>query len=149
VTDIYSKQKRSRIMASISGKETKPEILVRKYLFKQGYRYRKNVTSLPGKPDIVLPRFRTVVLIHGCFWHGHNNCKKATKPSSNIDFWNEKIGKNKQRDKRVAQELKNLGWTVITIWDCQLKNKNLFDNRMRRFVAKLKELERKASVASH
>ena len=93
MTDIYSKQKRSRIMASISGKETKPEILVRKYLFKQGYRYRKNVTSLPGKPDIVLPKFRTVVLVNGCFWHGHPNCSKATKPSTNMDFGMRKSAK--------------------------------------------------------
>jgi DNA mismatch endonuclease (patch repair protein) len=143
MADIYSKQKRSLIMASISGKETKPEISVRKYLFKQGYRYRKNVKLLPGKPDIVLPKLKTIILIHGCYWHGHNNCKKAAKPTSNTDFWVEKIGKNVQRDKKVKRELKYLGWKVITIWECQLKNKKLFDDRMKRLITQLKNLEKK------
>lgn len=149
MADIYSKQKRSQIMASISGKETKPEISVRKYLFNQGYRYRKNVKSLPGKPDIVLPKLKTVILIHGCYWHGHANCKKAAKPTSNVDFWVEKIGKNVQRDNKVKRELKHSGWKVITIWECQIKNKKLFNTRMKKLVSQLKAWENKILISSN
>lgn len=134
--DIYSKKKRSKIMSKISGKETKPEILVRNYLFSKGFRYRKNDNKLPGKPDIVLRKHKSVILIHGCFWHGHT-CKKASRPTSNIDFWNSKIQKNIERDKEVEKELIKSGWKVIIIWDCELKNKREFDNSMNKLVRKL------------
>ncbi len=133
--DIFSKEKRSDIMSKISGKETKPEILVRKYLFKQGFRFRKNVKSLPGTPDIVLPKLKTIILIHGCFWHGHINCSKATMPTTNTEFWNSKIQKNIDRDKKVNAELKKLGWKVIIIWDCKLKNKKIFEKTMQKLVS--------------
>jgi len=129
MADIFSKRKRSKIMASISGKETKPEIFVRKYLFKNGFRFHKNVKTLPGKPDITLPKYRVVILIHGCFWHGHK-CKKGSLPKSNIKFWTRKIQNNIDRDRRVKIELKKLGWKVITIWNCKLKNKDQFNNTM-------------------
>jgi DNA mismatch endonuclease, patch repair protein len=137
VPDIFSKKKRSRIMASISGKETKPEIAVRSYLFKQGFRFRKNVASLPGKPDIVLPKYLTVVLIHGCFWHGHKNCKKAALPTSNTSFWQTKIAANVARDKKVDKALKALNWRVITVWQCQLANKVKFEKTMNKLIARI------------
>lgn len=136
MADIFPKIKRSQIMASISGKDTKPEILVRRRLFKQGFRYRKNVETLPGKPDIVLPKYQTIVLIHGCFWHGHN-CKGGARPTSNIEFWNSKIANNINRDKQVRSQLKKLGWQIITIWGCQLKSKSRLDKTMNRLVGKL------------
>lgn len=126
-------------MASISRKETKPEVVVRSFLFKQGFRFRKNVKSLSGKPDIVLRKYQTVILIHGCFWHGHKNCSKASKPTSNIKFWETKIRNNVERDKRVKRELCKSQWRVITIWECELKNKKVFDKAMNKLVEKIKK----------
>lgn len=120
--DTFSKSKRSQIMSKISGKETKPEILVRKYLFSNGFRFRKNVKDLPGKPDIVLPKYKTIIFIHGCFWHGHS-CKRGKLPESNREFWQEKINKNTERDNRNASQLKEKGWNVIVVWQCEIKNK--------------------------
>ena len=118
-------------MAMIKGKNTKPEIIVRRYLFSRGLRYRTNDRKLPGSPDIVLPRFKTVIFINGCFWHGHENCKTAHIPKSNVEFWVNKIKKNKKRDEMNKIILKNMGWNVITVWECQLKKdikeKTLFD----------------------
>jgi DNA mismatch endonuclease, patch repair protein len=122
LADIFSKEERSKIMAGISGKETKPEVLVRKFLFSKGFRYRKNVKTLPGKPDIVLPKFKTAIFIHGCFWHGHSRCKRAALPKTNNSFWKTKVKGNKERDKRNYLELKRMGWHVITIWQCELRN---------------------------
>jgi DNA mismatch endonuclease (patch repair protein) len=111
-------------MSKISGTETKPEILVRKYLFSKGFRYRKNHKKLPGKPDIVLNKYNTVVFIHGCFWHGHKNCKAAKLPETRKEFWKAKIDSNKKRDIKNIAELTKLGWRVITIWQCELKKQN-------------------------
>ena len=127
MSDIFSSQKRSDIMSKISGKNTKPEILVRKFLFSKGFRYRINVKTLPGKPDIVLPKYKTVIFINGCFWHGHN-CKKGKLPSSNIDFWKEKISNNKSRDDKNSDLLVKLGWIVIIIWQCEISK---IDNRIK------------------
>ena len=124
MTDIFSKQKRSEIMSKITGKDTKPEILVRKFLFANGFRYRKNVKTLPGKPDIVLPKYKTVIFVHGCFWHGHN-CKAGKLPETRKEFWKEKINGNIKRDKRNKLELEKSGWKVITIWQCELKNNEI------------------------
>lgn len=121
--DIFSKSKRSDIMSKISGKDTKPEILVRKYLFSQGFRYRKNVKDLPGKPDIVLPKYKAVVFVNGCFWHGHENCKKSALPATNTEFWKEKISANVIRDKKVFTELHSMGYKVLIIWQCELTTK--------------------------
>lgn len=114
-------------MAKVKNKNTKPEILIRKALFNIGYRYKVNDKSLPGSPDIVLPRYKTVIFIHGCFWHGHSNCKKAIKAKSNVDFWKLKIAKNKKRDQINLYELQKLGWKVLTVWDCELRNNNSFE----------------------
>ena len=121
--DIFPKSKRSYIMSKISGKETKPEILVRKYLFSQEFRYRKNVKKLPGKPDIVLPKYKTIIFVNGCFWHGHENCKKSALPATNIAFWKGKISSNIIRDKKIYVELSNMGYKVLIIWQCELTAK--------------------------
>lgn len=122
--DIFSKSKRSDIMSKVSGKDTKPEILVRKYLFSKGFRYRKNVKDLPGKPDIVLPRHKAIIFIHGCFWHGHEGCEAAKLPASNVDYWMKKVASNITRDSHNIHLLKETGWNVIIIWECELKSKN-------------------------
>jgi DNA mismatch endonuclease (patch repair protein) len=139
MADIFSKAKRSEIMSKISGKETKPEIIVRKYLFSQGFRYRKNDKKLAGKPDIVLPKYKTVIFVHGCFWHSHKNCPKSALPMTNREFWETKIQRNVGRDKRNRQKLKNLGWKVITIWQCRIKNKTLFEKTMKKVIDKIRE----------
>lgn len=126
MSDIFSQNKRSDIMSKISCKNTKPEILVRKFLFSKGFRYRINVKTLPGKPDIVLPKYKIAIFVNGCFWHGHI-CKKGGLPSSNIDFWREKILKNKLRDNKNQAQLTLLGWKVIVIWQCEISK---IDNRI-------------------
>jgi DNA mismatch endonuclease (patch repair protein) len=126
-------------MSHIAGKETKPEILVRKFLFAHGFRFRKNVKELPGKPDIVLPKYKTVIFIHGCFWHGHD-CKRGVLPETNFEFWKDKIGKNVERDKRDIAELKQLGWNVIVIWQCEIKNVALRTNSLEKIVSKLRSI---------
>lgn len=108
-------------MASIRGKNTKPEMIVRKYLFAHGFRYRVNVKKLPGTPDIVLKKYHTVIFVNGCFWHGHEGCYKL--PTTNTDFWKNKIEHNQQRDLANRIKLRNMGWHVIQIWECQLKSK--------------------------
>ena len=108
-------------MSRIKATETKPEILVRKFLFSQGFRYRKNVSNLPGKPDIVLKKYKTVIFVNGCFWHGHENCHYFKLPKSNIDFWENKINGNKKRDAEICKKLTDNGWNCITVWDCELK----------------------------
>jgi len=123
-------------MASISGKETKQEIAVRSFLFSRGFRFRKNVETLPGKPDIVLPKYKAVIFVNGCFWHGHN-CKKAARPTSNTEFWNTKISGNMERDSRVESELKQSGWKVFTVWNCELNNKQRFDDTINNLIANL------------
>ena len=112
-------------MASILGKETNPEIIVRKFLFSQGLRFRKNVKDLPGTPDVVLPKYNTVIFIHGCFWHKHKNCKKAQLPETRKDFWEKKINGNVKRDKKNIRQLKEAGWNVIVFWQCKLGKKQL------------------------
>lgn len=119
--DNHSVEERSYNMSRIQSKGTKPEEMVRKYLFSQGFRYRKNVKGLPGKPDIVFPKYKTVVFVNGCFWHGHKGCKGFVPPKSNQDYWIPKIERNRNRDIEVQSELSTLGWKVIVVWECQLK----------------------------
>lgn len=123
MADIKSKESRSYNMSRISGKDTKPEELVRKYLFSKGFRYRKNVRTLPGSPDLVLPKYHTVIFVNGCFWHGHKNCKYFVWPKSNTEFWRKKIEANMERDKRKKSQLEDMGWTVLTVWECELRPK--------------------------
>ena len=117
-------EQRSRCMAAIRGKDTKPEILVRKFLFSKGLRYRLNNRKLPGSPDIVLKKYKTVIFVDGCFWHGHEGCKYFRLPKSNTPFWEAKITRNIERDKETTQALTALGWKVIRIWECELRNKS-------------------------
>ena len=117
--DIWSKKKRSAVMSRIRSRDTKPEWIVRRYLFSRGYRYRKNVKGLPGTPDIVLRKYGIVIFIHGCFWHGHE--VDGHIPHSNSDFWKRKIERNRQRDARNKEALKQMGWRVMTVWECPLK----------------------------
>lgn len=121
--DRLTQEQRHRNMAAIRGKDTKPEILVRKFLFSRGFRYRLNHPRLPGHPDLVLRKYRTVIFVNGCFWHGHENCKYFRLPKTNIDFWKNKIEQNKERDKKEQCQLAAMGWHCITVWECQLKPK--------------------------
>ena len=124
---------RHKRMSSIRGKDTKPEIMVRKHLFSQGFRFRKNVASLPGKPDIVLPKYKTCIFVNGCFWHHHRNCKNFSWPKRNEQLWRDKINKNVERDEKNQKLLKDDGWNVIVVWECGLKN-GRFDETMKLLV---------------
>lgn len=116
-------------MSLVKQKNTNIELLVRKFLFSKGFRYKINDSSLPGKPDIVLPKFKTVVFVNGCFWHGHN-CHRAKLPNNNLNYWKEKIMRNMTRDNERYQELKELGWYIIIVWQCELKNVKMRDERL-------------------
>jgi DNA mismatch endonuclease (patch repair protein) len=108
-------------MSRIRSKDTKPEMIVRKYLHSKGFRYKLHDSKLPGKPDIVLPKYKTVIFIHGCFWHGHQGCKYFVLPKNREKWWKDKIEKNKDRDMKVINEIYKIGWNIITIWECELK----------------------------
>lgn len=136
MADIHSKQTRSYNMSKIKGKNTKPELLVRKFLFANGFRYKLhgNTPSLEkegvgggrfGKPDIILPKYKTVIFVHGCFWHGHKNCKYATIPKTRTVWWTAKLNRNKELDKLHNAALKKAGWKIITVWECELKPKKV------------------------
>ena len=124
MTDNHTKEIRSMNMSHIRSKNTKPEEIVRKYLFSKGLRYRKNVKKLPGCPDIVLKKYNAVIFVNGCFWHKHD-CGRFVWPSSNIEYWRRKIERNIERDQNNLKELKNIGWRVFIIWECELKKKLL------------------------
>ncbi len=121
--DKLSAEQRHRNMAAIHAANTKPEMIVRKYLFSHGFRYRLNHRRLPGRPDIVLRKYRTCIFVNGCFWHGHEGCRYFKMPKSNTEFWTAKVERNKERDKRVQKELAQMGWHCITVWECELKPK--------------------------
>lgn len=110
-------------MSMIKGKNTKPEIIVRKYLFHCGFRFRVNVKRLPGTPDIVLRKYKTAIFVNGCFWHGHEGCPEFRPPRTRVEWWTEKLNRNKARDARVREELRAMGWNTMLIWECQLKPK--------------------------
>ena len=122
--DNRSKETRSHNMSRIPSKNTKPEETVRKYLFSQGFRYRKNVSNLPGKPDIVLSKYKTVVFVNGCFWHAHKGCKWFVPPKSNEAFWQKKFAYNTERDERNYEKLREMGWKIIIVWECELRHNN-------------------------
>jgi DNA mismatch endonuclease, patch repair protein len=123
--DIYSREKRSDIMARVKATDSTPELTVRRLLHNLGYRYRLHRNNLPGKPDIVLPKHKSVIFVHGCFWHHHKGCKKSKLPESNADFWRKKILDNVARDKRTILELKKTGWKVLVLWECQVRSSKL------------------------
>lgn len=127
--DALSPKRRSWNMSRIKNRDTKPEMVVRSLLHTMGYRFRLHRKDLPGKPDIVLPKYKTIIFVHGCFWHRHMGCRYAYNPKSNIEFWNEKFLKNKNRDKKIKIELQNSGWNVHIIWECETKSqKCLMEN---------------------
>ena len=123
MADVMTPEQRSHCMAAIKGKDTKPEMIVRKYLFSRGLRFRVQVRKLPGTPDIVLSKYKTVIFVNGCFWHRHEGCKYFRLPKSNVEFWKEKIERNIERDRESMQALLDLEWKVIRVWECELRNK--------------------------
>jgi len=125
MTDVVDAATRSRMMSGIKGKNTKPEIQTRKALFRKGYRYRLHDKNLPGKPDMVLKKYNTVIFIHGCFWHGHD-CHLFKWPKTRPAFWKKKIGRNREKDLEVTAQLKAAGWKIITVWECALKGKDRY-----------------------
>jgi len=136
MTDVHSPKIRSYNMSRIRSKDTKPELIVRKYLFSKGFRYRLHLKKLPGKPDIVLPKYKTVIFIHGCFWHGHEYCKYFVVPKTRTDWWLKKIESNKQNDVENIIKLQNLSWKVLVIFECQLKTSEL-ENTLNKLINEL------------
>ena len=135
--DTLSQELRHKAMAAIHSASTKPELKLRLVLWHLGFRYRVNCKRLPGSPDIVLPKYRTAIFIHGCFWHGHKGCKYYTVPKTNTDFWIAKVARNQERDQKVWRELEAMGWSVIIVWECALK-KAVFGNTIERVVAEIR-----------
>jgi DNA mismatch endonuclease, patch repair protein len=134
MVDVFTPRKRSVIMSRIGGKDTAPEVRVRRLLHALGFRFRLHRIDLPGKPDIVLPRHNKIIFVHGCFWHGHTNCSRATLPTTNTEFWRVKIGKNISRDERVRRELRSLGWSVLVLWQCELTPIEALRTRLIKFL---------------
>lgn len=132
--DNFSKEKRSDIMSRVRGKNTKPEEVVRKYLFSKGFRYRKNDKRYPGKPDILLPKYRTAIFINGCFWHQHPDCAAATLPETNKDYWSKKLQRNVERDALQIRQLHEMGWYVIVVWECEISNKIKREERLQSLI---------------
>jgi DNA mismatch endonuclease, patch repair protein len=131
--DTLSKEKRSWNMSRIKGKNTRPEILVRSLLHRLGYRFRLHRKNLPGKPDIVLPKYKTVIFVHGCFWHRHENCKYAYSPKSRVDFWKEKFAGTVKRDKQHIKQLNEMGWRVEVIWECETNDQNRLKKKFSKY----------------
>ncbi|BAV92113.1 DNA mismatch repair endonuclease [Candidatus Desulfovibrio trichonymphae] len=132
--DKISRETRSRNMANIKGKNTKPEKLVRSVLHGMGFRFRLHVKKLPGSPDIVLPRYKSLIFVHGCFWHGHEGCKRATIPTTRADFWRTKISSNKERDAQNLADLAKLGYRCLIIWQCEMKDTAILKQRLSTFL---------------
>ena len=133
--DIWSKDKRSKVMCNIRSKNTKPELMLRSKLFKIGYRFRIHKKDLPGKPDIVLPKYKTVIFVHGCFWHYHQNCNEGRIPSTNSKFWKDKLEKNVTKDKLNIESLELEGWKVIVVWECEIEKD--IDSTISKLILKL------------
>ena len=138
MADRLTTEERSELMSHIRSVNTKPEIALRRALWRRGFRYRVNVKGLPGSPDIVLPKHRTVVFVHGCFWHGHNGCKEFTVPKTNTEFWVKKVARNQERDQEVWRKLEAKGWSVVIVWECELV-KAKFDGTVERVTGEIIE----------
>lgn len=135
--DIWSKEKRSQVMAKIRSENTKPERILRSALHRQGYRFNIHKKDLPGKPDIVLPKYRTLIFVHGCFWHYHEDCREGRIPNTNSKFWREKLSKNVEKDKRNVKACEELGWKALVVWECEVEKK--LDETIRKIKEKLSE----------
>lgn len=134
--DIWSKKKRSQVMSKIRSKNTRPEKVLRSALFRLGYRYRIHAKQLPGKPDLVLPKYHTVIFVHGCFWHQHKDCREGRVPSTNSEFWKDKLNRNSERDAANIKHLKKLKWQVLTIWECEIERQ--LEKTIKRVISHLK-----------
>ncbi|MEW5784129.1 MAG: very short patch repair endonuclease [Bacillota bacterium] len=132
--DVFDKDKRSWIMSRVHGQGITPEIAVCSMVHRLGYRFRKNSSKLPGKPDIVLKRHKKIIFVHGCFWHGHENCKRSSRPTTNTEFWNKKLDTNIVRDRNNLQILQSHGWRVLTVWQCELRNPDSFLDKIKDFL---------------
>ena len=139
MSDKLTPSQRHICMSSIRAKNTKPEILVRKGLHARGFRFRLHNKKLPGSPDIVLPKYGVAIMVNGCFWHGHKGCRYATKPKSNVEFWEAKIVRNRHRDEVTNAHLEALGWHVITVWECELKGKSMASLRLDALAEEIRE----------
>lgn len=139
--DTLDKKRRSEIMSRIRGKNTNPELAVRSLVHKLGYRFRLHSKTLPGKPDLVFPSRKKVIFVHGCFWHGHRGCRKGNLPKSKLEYWEPKIAKNRKRDAKNIRELKSLGWGVLLIWQCKLKDTDQVKNAITSFLDDIKAYE--------
>lgn len=129
--DIHDHSIRARNMSAVRASDTKPERRVRSMLFSMGYRFRLQVSRLPGKPDIVLPKYKVAIFVHGCFWHQHEGCPKSKRPATNVEFWNKKLDANIVRDAKDCSLLVDLGWKVIVVWECELRNQDALERRLR------------------
>ena len=143
MVDVFTEQQRREIMSRVRSRDTKPELVVRRMLHAMGFRFRLHRKDLPGCPDIVLPRYRTVIFVHGCFWHGHS-CAKGRRPTSNEKFWNDKIEKNMIRDSRSLRRLRRTGWKTVVIWECQTRNVKYLERRL----CRIREYEKRSTVES-
>ena len=126
--DFLTKEKRSWNMSRIRSNDTTPELMVRSFLFRHGFRFRLHVKTLPGHPDIVLPKYKTAIEVRGCFWHRHPGCRQATTPSTNVEFWQAKFSRNIERDRKTEKQLKELGWHLIAVWECELKKDGFLES---------------------
>ncbi len=138
MTDVFTKEERSKVMSLIRSKDTKPEMQVRKSLHSLGFRFRLHDGRYPGKPDMILPKYKTAIQVRGCFWHGHA-CKVAHRPRSNVAYWKPKITRNKERDQENDRLLREAGWNVIVIWECVCRKKNLFAQEIRTVTSRIKD----------
>lgn len=120
-------------MSRVKSRDTQPELLVRRLLHRLGYRFRLHRKDLPGKPDIVLPKYKSVIFVHGCFWHGHN-CSRGKRPTSNVEFWNSKLDKNIDRDKKNQESLSQLGWRILTVWECEIRDADTLAIKLANFL---------------
>jgi DNA mismatch endonuclease, patch repair protein len=134
MTDVFSKEKRSWIMSRVKWRDTKPEILVRSFVHRLGFRFRVHRRDLPGNPDILLPRHGMVIFVHGCFWHGHKRCPRSKRPETNKSFWNQKLDANIERDKRFRKELRRMGWKLLVVWQCETSNPEKLLEKLERFL---------------
>lgn len=133
--DTLNPEQRHKAMAAVKSKNTTPELVVRKLLHKEGFRFRLHRKDLPGKPDILLPKYHTIILVHGCFWHQHHGCKRSTRPTSNDDYWRVKLERNVARDQKNISELEAINWKVLVIWECETKDKSVLSKKISSFLS--------------
>lgn len=137
MTDVFSEEQRSYVMSRVSSKNTKPELMVRSFLHRSGFRFRVHGRKLPGNPDLVLAKYRTAIFVHGCFWHRHEGCRRATMPASRVEFWRDKFAKNVQRDRKNLALLQDTGWRTIVVWECEIAKVAGREERLTELIAQI------------